>query len=97
MESTLRCITHHLCVAAAEELVPHMAEDLHGRLVVRAIALPRHAPDEPVLSECPDVRRMLVLSVHVIDRMGCVPARYAHVSASHEPMRIDYACFRALT
>lgn len=32
---------------------------------------------------------MLVLLAHVIDRMGCVPARYAHVSASHESMRID--------
>ena len=89
MESALRCITHHLCVAAAKELVPHLAEDLHGRLVVRAIALPRHAPDEPVLSERPDVRRMLVPSVHVIDRMGCVPARYAHVAAAYEAMRID--------
>ena len=89
MESTLRCITHHLCVAAAKEFVPHMAEDLHGRLVVRAIALPRHAPDEPVLSECPDVRRMLVLPAHVVDRMGCVPARYAHVAAAYEAMRID--------
>lgn len=39
---------------------------------------------------------MLVLPAHVIDRMGCVPARYAHVSAFHESMRIDYACFRAL-
>ena len=96
MESTLRCITHHLCVAAAKELVPHMAEDLHGRLVVRAIALPRHAPDEPILSERPDVRRML-LPAHVVDRMGFDPARYARVSASHESMRIDYACFRALT
>lgn len=89
MESALRSITHHLRAAAAEELVPHLAEDLHGRLVGRAIALPRHAPDEPVLSERPDVRRMLVLSVHVIDRMGCVPARYAHVAASYEAMRID--------
>lgn len=97
MESALRCITHHLCVTAAKEFVHYMAEDLHGRLVVRAIALPRHAPDEPILSERPDVRRMLVLPAHVIDRMGCVPARYAHVSASHESMRIDYACFRALT
>lgn len=97
MESASRHIMHHLRVAAAEELIPHLAEDLHGRLVVRAIALPRHAPDEPILSERPDVRRMLVLSVHVIDRMGCVPVRYAHVSASHESMRIDYACFRALT
>lgn len=32
---------------------------------------------------------MLVLPAHVIDRMGCVPARYARVSASHESMRID--------
>lgn len=40
---------------------------------------------------------MPVLSVHVIDRMGCAPARYANVAASHESMRIDYACFRALT
>lgn len=90
-------ITYHLRVVAAEELVPHMAEDLLGRPAVQAVALPRHALSEPVLSECSDVRRMLVLSVHVIDRMGCVPARYAHVSASHELMRIDYACFRALT
>lgn len=73
MESTLRCITHHLCVAAAKEFVPHMAEDLPGRPVVRAIALPRHAPDEPILSERPDVRRMPVLPAHVIDRMGCAP------------------------
>ncbi|WP_417046746.1 hypothetical protein [Enorma massiliensis] len=65
-----------------------MAEDLHGRLVVRAIALPRHAPDEPILSERPDVRRML-LPAHVVDRMGFDPARYARVSASHESMRID--------
>ncbi len=36
---------------------------------------------------------MLVLSVHVIDRMGCVPARYARVSASHEPMRIDCVAY----
>lgn len=98
MESALRCITHHLCVAAAEELVPHLAEDLHGRLVVRAIALPRHALGEPILSERPDVRRMPVLPAHVIDRMGCAPpARCAHVSAAYEAMRIDYACFRALT
>ena len=89
MESTLRCITHHLCVAAAKQFVPHMAEDLSGRLVVRAIALPRHAPDEPILSERPDVRRMLVLPAHVVDRMGCVPARYAHVAAAYEAMRID--------
>ena len=89
MESTLRCITHHLGVAAAKEFVPHMAEDLHGRLVVRAIALPRHAPDEPILSERPDVRRMLVLPAHVVDRMGCVPARYARVAAAYEAMRID--------
>ena len=89
MESALRIITRHLRAAATEELVPHLAEDLHGRLVGRAIALPRHAPDEPVLSERPDVRRMLVLSVHVIDRMGCVPARYAHVAAAYEAMRID--------
>lgn len=89
MESALRCITHHLCVAAAEELVPHMAEDLPGRLVVRAIALPRHAPDEPILSERPDVRRMRVLPAHVVDLMGCDPARYAHVAAAYEAMRID--------
>ncbi len=89
MESTLRCITHHLCVAAAKEFVPHMAEDLPGRPVVRAIALPRHAPDEPILSERPDVRRMPVLPAHVVDRMGCVPARYAHVAAAYEAMRID--------
>lgn len=93
MESALRCITHHLCVTAAEEFVHHMAEDLHGRLVVRAIALPRHAPDEPILSERPDVRRMLVLSVHVIDRMGCVPARCAHVAAAYEAMRIDCVAY----
>ncbi len=88
MESTLRCITHHLCVAAAKEFVPHMAEDLHGRLVVRAVALPRHALGEPVLSERPDVRRML-LPAHVVDRIGCDPARYAHVAAAYEVMRID--------
>ena len=29
------------------------------------------------------------LPVHVIDRMGCVPARYAHVAAAYEAMRID--------
>lgn len=40
---------------------------------------------------------MLVLPAHVVDRIGCDPARYARVSASHESMRIDYACFRALT
>lgn len=40
---------------------------------------------------------MLVLPAHVVDRMGCVPARYAHVAAAYEAMRIDYACFRALT
>ena len=97
MESALRCITHHLRVAVAKEFVPHMAEDLHGRLVVRAIALPRHAPDEPILSERPDVRRMPVLPAHVVDRMGCAPARYAHMAAAYEAMRIDYACFRALT
>ena len=89
MESTLRCITHHLCVAAAKEFVPHTTEDLPGRPVVRAIALPRHAPDEPILSERPDVRRMPVLPAHVVDRMGCVPARYAHVAAAYEAMRID--------
>ena len=60
-------------------------------------SLSRHALGEPVLSERPDVRRMPVLSVHVIDRMGCVPARYANVAAAYEAMRIDYACFRALT
>lgn len=75
MESALRRITHHLCVAAAKEFVPHLAEDLHGRLVVRAIALPRHALGEPVLSERPDVRRMPVLPAHAIDRMGCAPPR----------------------
>lgn len=37
MESALRCITHHLRVAAAEELVPHMAEDLPGRPVARQL------------------------------------------------------------
>lgn len=89
MESALRCITHHLCVTAAKEFVPHMAEDLLGRPAVQAVALPRHALSEPVLSECPDVRRMLVLPAHVVDRMGCAPARYAHVAASHESMRID--------
>lgn len=89
MESALRCITHHLCVAAAKEFVPHMVEDLPGRLVVRAIALPRHDLGEPVLSERPDVRRMPVLPAHVVDRMGCVPARYAHVAAAYEAMRID--------
>lgn len=89
MESALRCITHHLCVAAAKEFVPHMAEDLPGRPVVRAIALPRHAPDEPILGERPDVRRMPVLPAHVVDRMGCVPARYANVAVAYEAMRID--------
>lgn len=29
----------------------------------------------------------MLLPAHVVDRMG--PARYAHVSASHESMRID--------
>ena len=60
-------------------------------------SLSRHALGEPILSERPDVRRMLVLPAHVIDRMGCVPARYARVAAAYEAMRIDYACFRALT
>ena len=84
MESALRCITHHLCVAAAKEFVPHMAEDLPGRQ-----SLSRHALGEPILSERPDVRRKPVLPAHVIDRMGCVPARYAHVAAAYEAMRID--------
>lgn len=96
MESALRCITHHLRVAAAKEFVPHMAEDLPVAPLSRQ-SLSRHALGEPVLSERPDVRRMLVLPAHVVDRMGCVPARYAHVAAAYEAMRIDYACFRALT
>lgn len=32
---------------------------------------------------------MLVLPVHVVDRMGCVSACYAHVAAAYEAMRID--------
>ena len=40
---------------------------------------------------------MLVLPAHVVDRMGFDPARYARVAAAYEAMRIDYACFRALT
>ena len=52
-------------------------------------SLSRHTLGEPVLSERPDVRRMPVLPAHVIDRMGCVPARYAHVAAAYEAMRID--------
>ena len=95
MESALRCITHHLRVAAAKEFVPHMAEDLPVAPLSRQ-SLSRHALGEPVLSERPDVRRMLV-PAHVVDRMGFDPARYARVSASHESMRIDYACFRART
>ena len=51
--------------------------------------LSRHALGEPVLSERPDVRRMLVLPAHVVDRMGCDPARCAHVAAAYEAMRID--------
>ena len=52
-------------------------------------SLSRHAPDEPILSERPDVHRMPVLPAHVIDRMGCVPSRYANVAAAYEAMRID--------
>ena len=52
-------------------------------------SLSRHALGEPILSERPDVRRKPVLPAHVIDRMGCVPARYAHVAAAYEAMRID--------
>ena len=32
---------------------------------------------------------MLVLPAHVVDRMGCVPARHARVAAAYEAMRID--------
>lgn len=32
---------------------------------------------------------MPVLPAHVIDRMGCVPSRYANVAAAYEAMRID--------
>lgn len=70
-----------------------MAEDLPGRPVVQAVALFRHALGEPVLSERPDLRRMLVLPAHVVDRMGCDLARYARVSASHESMRIDCVAY----
>ena len=40
---------------------------------------------------------MLVLPAHVVDRIGCAPTRYARVAAAYEAVRIDYACFRALT
>ena len=52
-------------VAPAEELVFDVAEHLLGRAVVDAVALARHALDEAVLRERPDVRRVLVLPAHV--------------------------------
>lgn len=88
MESALRRITHHLSVAARKNSSLIWLKICSVAPLSRQ-SLSRHALGEPVLSERPDVRRMPVLSVHVIDRMGCAPARYAHVAAAYEAMRID--------
>ncbi len=52
-------------VAAAEELVLQMAEDLLGGAVVQAVALARHVLDEAVLREPPHVGHVLVPPAHV--------------------------------
>ena len=61
-------------VLAAEELIFDMAEDLLGRAVVDAVALPRHALHDARIMQPVNPARVLVLPAHirVQDRVGAL-------------------------